>query len=125
MCVPDREDACPGRPGRRQRSACRGPHWTRRSGHWASGKSGSSACDKFRGDQMRDEGRCAGNVEPPNPLVVRAIANRRALVLAQVLEPGLGDEAFDVTPVSSWILVDGPPDGAVTAANRLQVADGF
>ena len=64
-------------------------------------------------------------MEPPNPLLDRAITNRRALVLAQVLEPGLDDEAFDVTPASSWILVDGPRDGAVAAANRLQVADGF
>ena len=59
-------------------------------------------------------------MEPPNPLVNPAIANRRALVLAQVLEPGLDDEAFDVTPVVSRILVDSPPDGAVAAANRLR-----
>jgi len=50
---------------------------------------------------MRDGRRRAGDVEPPNPLVDRAVTNGRALVLAQVLEPGLGDEAFDVTPVSS------------------------
>ena len=67
----------------------------------------------------------AGDVESPNPILDRAIANRGALVLAQVLEPGLDDEAFDVTPVSSWILVDSPRDGAVAAANRLQVAESF
>src|SRR6266404_8241374 len=93
--------------------------------HWASGRSGSRACDEFRGDQMRDGRRRASDMEPPNPLVDRAITNRGALVLAQVFEPGLDDEAFDVTPVLSRILVDGPPDGAVAAANRLQVADGF
>ena len=64
-------------------------------------------------------------MEPPNPLLDRAITSRRALVLAQVLEPGLDDEAFDVTPVLSRILVDSPHDGAVSAANRPQVADGF
>src|SRR5437762_268059 len=32
---------------------------------------------------------------------------------------------FDVTPVSSWILVDSPRDAAVAAANRLQVAESF
>jgi ATP-dependent phosphofructokinase / diphosphate-dependent phosphofructokinase len=74
---------------------------------------------------MSDGGRRAGDVEPPDPLLDRAITNRRALVLAQVLEPGLDHEAFDVTPVVSRILVDSPRDGAVAAANRLQVADGF
>ena len=61
---------------------------------------------------MRDGRRRAGDVEPPNPLVDRTITNRGALVLAQVLEPGLDDEAFDVTPVLSRILVDSPPDRA-------------
>src|SRR5438552_3249902 len=42
-----------------------------------------------------------------------------------MLHPGLDDEAFDVTPLVSWILVDGPVDGAVAAANRLEVADGL
>ena len=40
---------------------------------------------------MSDGGRRASDVEPPDPLLDRAITNRRALVLAQVLEPGLGD----------------------------------
>src|SRR4029077_16451269 len=72
------------------------------------------------------EGRArAGDVEPPNPLLDRAITNRRALVLAQVLEPGLDDEAFDVTPLLPWILVDSPRDASVAAANRLQVAESF
>src|SRR4029079_12139788 len=74
---------------------------------------------------MSDTRRRAGDVESPNPLLDSAIANGGALVLAQMLEPGLDDEAFDVTPVLSRILVDGPHDGAVAAANRLQVADGF
>src|SRR4029077_7029832 len=64
-------------------------------------------------------------VELSNAVLYGAIADRGALVLAQVLEPGLDDEAFDVTPVLSRILVDSPHDGAVAAANRLQVADGF
>src|SRR5713226_8048477 len=42
-----------------------------------------------------------------------------------MLHPRLHDEAFDVTPLLSWILVDGPVDGAVAAANRLEVADGL
>jgi len=40
-----------------------------------------------------------------------------------MLHPRLDQEAFDVTPLLSWILVNGPVDGAVAAANRLQVAD--
>ena len=64
-------------------------------------------------------------MEPPNSSCTRAITNRGALVLAEVLEPGLDDEAFDVTPVLSRILIYSPHDGAVAAANRLQVADGF
>jgi len=74
---------------------------------------------------MSDGGRRVSDVEPPDPLLDRAITNRRALVLAQVLEPGLDDEAFDVTPLLSWILVDSPRDGSVAAANRLQVAESF
>src|SRR4029077_13728523 len=111
-------------PGRQPSSAFPARPCGRRSGHWASGRSGSRA-PEFRGDQMSDGGRRACDVEPPDPLLDRAITNRRALVLAQVLEPGLDDEAFDVTPLLSWILVDSPRDGAVAAANRLQVADGF
>ena len=42
-----------------------------------------------------------------------------------MLHPGLDHEAFDVTPLLSWISIDGPVDGAVAAANRLEVADSF
>src|SRR5437899_1939288 len=42
-----------------------------------------------------------------------------------MLHPGLYDEAFDVTALLSWVLIDGPVDGAVAAANRLEVADGL
>src|SRR2546430_10869768 len=42
-----------------------------------------------------------------------------------MLHPRLHHEAFDVTPLLSWILVDGPTDGAIPAANRLKVPDGF
>ena len=42
-----------------------------------------------------------------------------------MLHPGLDDEAFDVTPLCPRILIDGPVDRAVAAANRLEVADGL
>src|SRR6267142_3909633 len=77
------------------------------------------------GDQVRHDGWRPGDVEASNALLDRPITSGDALMLAQVLEPGLDDERFDVAPLVCWIVVDGPADGAIAAANRLQLPDGF
>ena len=76
------------------------------------------------GDQMSDGGWRRGDVKPSNALLDGAITHGDALMLPEMLHPGLYDEAFDVTALLSWVLIDGPVDGAVAAANRLEVADG-
>jgi hypothetical protein len=73
---------------------------------------------------MSDCGGCAGDVKLSNALLDGAITHADALMLPQVLHPGLHDEAFDVTPLFPWILIDGPVDRAVASANRLEVPNG-
>src|SRR5437016_9080406 len=79
----------------------------------------------FGGDQVRHDRWRPGDVEALNALLDGPITNGDSLMLAQVLEPGLDDERFDITPLVCWVLVDSPADGAIPAANRLQVPDGF
>src|SRR5437879_11371105 len=74
---------------------------------------------------MSDGGLRPGEVEPPNALLDGAITDGDTLMLPEMLHPGLDDEAFDVTSLLSWIPVDGPVDGAVAAADRLEVAEGL
>src|SRR6266850_4900297 len=84
-----------------------------------------SRSPQFGGDQVRHDGWRSDAVEASNALLDGPIANGDALMLAQVLEPGLDDERFDITPLVCRVLVDSPADGAIPAANRLQVSDGF
>src|SRR5689334_17453996 len=74
---------------------------------------------------MSDGGGRPGDVKPSNAIFDGAITHADALMLPQMLHPGLHDEAFDVAALCPWILVDDPVDGAVAAANRLEVADGL
>ena len=73
---------------------------------------------------MRHGGWRPGAVETSNVLLHSPITNGDALMLAQVLEPGLDDERFDVTPLLCWVPVDSPAHSAIPAANRLQETDG-
>src|SRR2546422_7211075 len=84
-----------------------------------------SRSPQFGGDQVRHDGWRPGDVEASNALLHGPITNGDALMLAQVLEPGLDDERFDITPLVCWVLVDSPADSAIPAANWLQVPDGF
>src|SRR5882724_3796507 len=83
-----------------------------------------SRSPQFGGDQVRHDGWRPGDVEASNALLDGPITNGDALMLAQVLEPGLDDERFDITPLLCWVLVDRPADSAISVANRLQVPDG-
>src|SRR5690348_16758457 len=78
-----------------------------------------SRSPQLGGDQVRHDRWRAGDMEAPNTVLDGPVTNGDALVLAQVLDPGLDDERFDVAPLLYWIVVDGPADGAVPAANRL------
>src|SRR6266850_1635875 len=84
-----------------------------------------SRSPQFGGDQVRHDGWRPGDVEASNALLDGPITNGDALMLAQVLEPGLDDERFDITPLLCWVLVDSPADGAIPVANLLQVPDGL
>src|SRR2546427_6946443 len=84
-----------------------------------------SRSPQFGGDQVRHDGWRPGDVEASNALLDGPITDGDALMLAQVLEPGLDDERFDITPLLCWVLVDSPADGAISVSNRLQVPDGF
>src|SRR5437870_1515707 len=84
-----------------------------------------SRSSQFGGDQVRHDGWRPGDVEASNALLDGPITNGDALMLAQVLEPGLDDERFDITLLLCWVLVDSPAHGAIPAANRLQVPDGL
>src|SRR5438128_7989580 len=84
-----------------------------------------SRSPQFGGDQVRHDGWRPGDVEASNALLDGPISNGDPLMLAQVLEPGLDDERFDITPLVCWVLVDSPADSAIPAANRLQVPNGF
>src|SRR5580704_8084164 len=74
---------------------------------------------------MSDDGWRAADVKLSNAILDGAITHADALMLPQMLHPGLHDETFDVTPLFPWILIDGPVDRAIAAANRLEVADGL
>src|SRR5439155_10116899 len=79
----------------------------------------------FGGDQVRHDRWRPGDVEALNALLDGPITNGDALMLAQVLEPGLDDERFDINPLVCWVLENSPADSAIPAANRLQVPNGF
>src|SRR5207244_9946788 len=74
---------------------------------------------------MSNDRRRFSDVEASNAVLHRTIANSDALVLAQMLEPGLDNEVLDVTAFLPWVLVDGPVDGAVPPPNPLEIAEGF
>jgi len=58
-----------------------------------------SRSPQLGGDQVRHDGWRPGDVEASNALLHSLITNGDALMLAQVLEPGLDDERFDITPL--------------------------
>src|SRR5262249_2155911 len=86
---------------------------------------GASRPLQFGGDQVRHDGWRPGDVKASNALLKDTITSGDALMLAQVLEPGLDEERFDVTFFLCWVVVERPADGAIPAANRLQVPDGL
>src|SRR2546428_6404107 len=63
-------------------------------------------------------------VEAGGGLEQRAVIGGDALVLAEVLDPGLDDEHLEPPVRVLGVAVDAPADGAVAAADRLQPPDG-
>src|SRR2546425_5742693 len=63
-------------------------------------------------------------VEAGGGLEQRAVIGGDALVLAEVLDPGLDDEHLEPPVRVLGVAVDAPADGAVAAADRLQPPHG-
>src|SRR5712692_255384 len=72
-----------------------------------------SRSPQFGGDQVGHDGWRPGDVEASNALLDGPITIGDALMLAQVLEPGLDDERFDITPLLPIGLTPNDPRGSV------------